>query len=95
MNKEIDKIKEKIIPILSEYNVTRAGLFGSFARGEQGTKSDIDILIEIKNGTDLIELIRLRDKLQKKMKRKVDLVEYNSIKKGLKSNILNDEIIIL
>jgi len=95
MNKEIDKIKEKIVPILRENNVTKAGIFGSYARGEQKKRSDVDILVEIDNGIDLIEFIRLRTKLQKAIKRKVDLVEYTCIRKELKNSILNDEIQII
>ena len=92
---EIEKIKEKIIPVLKEHNVTKAGIFGSYARGEQKDKSDIDLLIEICNGTDLFELIRLKTKLQKIINIKVDLVEYAGIRNELKTSILNDQIRII
>ena len=39
-------IKRKIIPILKKNHVVRAGIFGSYARGEQKKNSDIDILIK-------------------------------------------------
>jgi hypothetical protein len=92
---QIEKLKKKILPTLREYHVTKAGIFGSYARGEQTGKSDLDLLIEISRGTDLIELIRLRTKLQKIIKRKVDLVEYGGIRKEIRATILNDEIQIL
>jgi len=95
MNKELLVIKKQITPILREYRVTKAGIFGSYARGEQNKKSDIDILVKIDNETDLIELIRLRTKLQRMIKKKVDIVEYGSIRKEIKNSILNDEIQIL
>ncbi|MDP1695719.1 MAG: nucleotidyltransferase family protein [archaeon] len=95
MNKEIDKIKEKIVPILKENKVTKAGIFGSYARGEQKKRSDVDILIEIGNWADLIDLARLKIALEKSLKRKVDLVEYGGIRKELKESVLNDEIQIL
>mgnify|MGYP001585642499 FL=1 len=95
VSNQIKRIKVKIIPTLKEYHVTRASIFGSYARGEQSKKSDVDILIEIDRGTDLIELIRLRTKLQKIIKRKVDLVEYASIRKELKDSILNNQVPIL
>jgi uncharacterized protein len=91
----LEEIKKSVIPILKSYRVIKAGIFGSFARGEQNRKSDIDILIEVDNGTDLIELIQLKNILEKKVKRKVDIVEYRGIRKELKQNILNDEIEIL
>lgn len=92
---QIERIKVKIIPTLKEYRVVRASIFGSYARGEQNKKSDVDILIEIDRGTDLIELIRLRTKLQKIIKRRVDLVEYTSLRKELKDSILKNQVSIL
>ena len=95
MNKEIQTIKQKIIPILKKNKVSKAGIFGSYARGEQNGKSDVDILIEIGNWADLIDLARLKIALEKSLKRKVDLVEYVGIRKELKESILNAEIQIL
>jgi len=46
-NKEISRIKRKIIPILRKNDVVRAGIFGSYARGEAKKRSDIDILIKV------------------------------------------------
>lgn len=71
MNKELLVIKKQITPILREYRVTKAGIFGSYARGEQNKKSDIDILVKIDNGTDLIELIKLRTKLRRMIKKRL------------------------
>lgn len=92
---QIDEIKRKIIPILKDYNVTKAGIFGSYARGEQNKRSDIDILIKINDAAGLLTLIDLKLELQKAVKMKVDLVEYETIRKELREQILNDEIKIL
>ncbi len=94
-NNFLKEIRKKIVPLLKEHNVTRAGIFGSYARGEQNKKSDVDILVEIGDGTDLIELIRLRTKLQNIIKRKVDLVEYGGIRREIRDSILRDEVRIL
>ena len=93
--KEIEQINKKIVPVLKKFNVTKAGIFGSYARGEQKKRSDVDILIEIDNSADLFDLIRLQANLEKEVKRKVDLVEYNLIRKEIRESILNDEVQIL
>jgi len=92
---EIEQIKKKIVPVLKKFNVTKAGIFGSYARGEQKKRSDVDILIELDNSADLFDLIRLQANLEKEVKRKVDLVEYSLIRKEIRENILNDEVQIL
>jgi uncharacterized protein len=40
-----EEIRRKIVPVLKKHNVTRAGIFGSYARGEQTKESDVDILV--------------------------------------------------
>ena len=46
----IQIIKEKIIPILQQYGITKAAIFGSLAKGEATTISDVDILVETCKG---------------------------------------------
>ena len=97
MNKknELNSIKNKISSVLKEHKVTRAGIFGSFARGEQKKKSDVDILVELDIDYDLFDIARLKSLIERKLKRKVDLVEYECIRKEIKDNILRDEIPII
>lgn len=95
MKKSILEIKEKIVPLLKENKVTKAGIFGSYARGEEKKGSDVDILIEMNDGKGLMSIISLKLLLERKLKRKVDLVEYSLIRKELKSRILNEEIPII
>jgi len=73
-------IKKKVLPVLKRHSVKRAGIFGSFAREEAKTKSDVDILIEYQ-GQDksLFDLVDLKYDLEKTLSRKVDLVTYNSL----------------
>ena len=95
-NKEIEKIKSIIIKILKKNKVTRAGIFGSYSRGEQNKNSDIDIVVEINDkNMSLIGFIRLKLRLEEVLGKKVDLVEYSAIKSLIKDNILKEEIRIL
>ena len=95
-NREIEKIKEKIIPILKENKVKKAGIFGSYARGEQKKDSDIDLVVKIDDkNMSLIGFIRLIRLLEEALNKKVDLVEYSAIKPLIKDRILNEEIRII
>ena len=95
MNNEIELIKKKILPVLKEHKVTKAGIFGSCARGEQNKKSDLDILIEVNDNMGLIAFISLKMLIEKAIKKKIDLVEYDAIRKELREKILNEEIPII
>ena len=93
--KNLDNIKSKVLSILKSNKVTRAGIFGSYARGEDKENSDIDILVELNEDLSLLEVIRLKNLLEKTIKKKVDLVEYSLIRKELRDIILKEAIPIL
>ena len=91
----IEKIRARILPLLKKNEVARAGIFGSFARGEEKKGSDIDILIEFKGRKSLLDLASIEMKLEKALKKRVDLLTYNSISPLLKDRILKEEVRIL
>ncbi len=94
IRKNIEKIKPKIIEILKRYRVKRAGLFGSYVRGEQRKNSDIDILIEYPKGMGF-RFVGIALDLEKALRKKVDLLTYGGISPYLKKYILEDEVRIL
>ncbi|MEK6889074.1 MAG: nucleotidyltransferase family protein [Nanoarchaeota archaeon] len=94
INKNIDKIKPKILSVLKKYKIKKASIFGSYARGENKKSSDIDILIEQSKGMGL-EFVGLALDLEDALKRKVDLVSYGGIHPLIRKNILKDKKVIL
>ncbi|MBI2672510.1 nucleotidyltransferase family protein [Candidatus Woesearchaeota archaeon] len=94
-NKAIEKLKPIIIKILKKHGVKRAGIFGSYARGEQKKNSDIDILADIPKKVNLFDFVGIKLELEDALKKKVDLVEYKLIRPELKNIILNEEVKIL
>jgi len=93
--KEIEKIKRSVSSILKKGGVKRAGIFGSRARGDAKKNSDVDILVDIKENISLLQFISLKMELEKKLKRKVDLVEYKCVKPRLMKQIFSEEVRIL
>ncbi len=95
MESQIDKYKRLILPVLKKYGVIKASLFGSIVRGEMTNDSDIDILVEFQDGKTLLDLVGLQNALIEKLKRKVDVITYNSIHPLLKDQILAEHLEIL
>jgi uncharacterized protein len=91
----IQQIKKKITPILKRHDVKKAAIFGSYARGEEKKKSDVDILIEYKNDDkSLLDFIGLKLDLEKVLNKKVDLGEYCAIRPRIKEKILKEQVFI-
>jgi len=95
MKTHIEEIKQKTLPILQRYRVKRAGLFGSYVRGEMREDSDIDILVEIERDISLLDFVGIKLEIEEALGRKIDLVEYSTIKPLLKERILNEQVVIL
>jgi len=95
-NKEIKNIKNKLTPILKKNKVKKAGIFGSYARGENKNSSDIDILVEINNKNfSLLDLVKLKILMEKILNKKVDLIEYSTIHPMIKKQALKEEVRII
>ena len=91
----IDRVKDKILPVLQKYEVKQASFFGSIVRGKWNKKSDIDILVRLSDDLSLLDFIGLKHELEDTVGRKVDLVEYETIKEALKERILSEQVPIL
>ena len=95
MKDYIKKLGNKIVPVLRRYEVVRAALFGSCVRDELREDSDIDVLVEIKKDISLLDFVGLKLEIEEALGRKVDLIEYNTIKPLLRERILKEQVVIL
>ena len=94
IEKSISEIKPKIIQVLKKNKVKKAGIFGSYAKGEQRKNSDIDILIEPPKGIGF-GFAGIEIELENKLGKEVDLVTYKYLSPHIKKQVLNDEIRII
>jgi predicted nucleotidyltransferase len=90
----IATLKKNIIPILKRQDVVKAAVFGSCARGEMKKGSDIDLLVQFAGRKSLFDLVGLELELKKILKKKVDVLTYNSIHPLLRDIILNEQKVI-
>ena len=89
-----DDTRARLISVLRQHGVRRAGVFGSFARGEQTPTSDVDLLIEPDANATLFTLAGLEMALEEVLGRPVDLITFNAIetsaRQRLRERILHD-----
>lgn len=79
-----------------KYRVTEIGVFGSFVRGEQKRRSDVDILVEFdgRNIPGLIRLCEMERYFERLLRKKVDLVRKGGIRPELRKIILKEVVYI-
>lgn len=92
---EIKEILKKQKPAIREkYSVTKIGIFGSYVRGEQKKKSDVDILVEFEKPISLLKLVNLENFLADNIGIKVDIVPKEDIRQELKERILGEVVYV-
>ena len=79
-----------LIEICRSNDVTMLGLFGSTARGEATSTSDIDLLVRFSKPKSLVGVISLEQQLTALLGREVDLLTESALSPYLRERILHD-----
>lgn len=95
MGKEAINI-EAIVTYLKSQPVVKVWLFGSFASGEAGPESDVDLLISYdpEACVGMLKHTEILCRLEDILKKNVDLVPDDSLKENIKPFVLNNRIMI-
>ena len=80
----------KILDIAHRYGATSVKVFGSRARGDARPESDLDLLVEVVDGTSLFDLINMQDALGELLGIKVEVVTIAALHPMLKDDILRE-----
>lgn len=80
----------EILEVARRHGAGRVRMFGSCARGQQTPDSDIDLLVELEPGRDLFDLIELKQELEKKLRRRVDVLTEQSLSPYIREEVLRE-----
>ena len=70
------------------YRIREMGVFGSYARGEQREDSDPDLLVDLADGTTLVDYVGLQLELSDVLGLKVELASKETLKRRIGRHIL-------
>jgi len=89
-------LRERLLRICQENDIVFMAVFGSFVRGEQGKRSDIDVAIEFRenSGKSLLDLVRIEERLRKIFKRKVDLGIFSTLNPCIIEDVKREMLVI-
>lgn len=75
---------------MQRYNPSKIALFGSFARGEDTSRSDIDIMVNFKDRISLLQLVGIELELSELIGKKVELISERAVNPRIKPYIEKD-----
>lgn len=88
----LDLLRSLQTDLTARYKVRRIGVFGSIARREARADSDVDILVDFKDGADLFDLVELSDFLEEKIGRHVDLATPRALRPEIRDGVYRDVV---
>jgi predicted nucleotidyltransferase len=90
---EIIEQYRPLVRHLAEANgATDVRIFGSFARGTERADSDLDLLINLKPGGSLLDLIAIKQAVEDLLNRKVDVVTEGSLSPYIRHQVLQEAV---
>jgi predicted nucleotidyltransferase len=90
VNQLLQSKRQEIMLIAARYGATNVRVFGSVARGEARSDSDIDFLVNLEANRSLLDLARLLRELQALLNCPVDVVTEAGLRPRLRLQVLKE-----
>lgn len=80
-------LRERILEVATRHGARKVRVFGSVARGEAGPGADLDLLVEMEPGRDLLDLVALSEELEELVGHSVDVLADGGVSPHLRERI--------
>ena len=92
IGKAIKSRREDILRIVAKYGVQDIRVFGSVARGQSDADSDLDVLVKLKPGYSLLDIIAIKQDLEDLLGCEVDVVTETAISPYIREAVLKEAV---
>lgn len=84
--------RKLVLQIAAKHGAFNVRLFGSRARGDFNSESDLDLLVDFEPERSLLDQIGLQQELEESLKRRVDVVTSTSLHRAIQNEILQEAV---
>ena len=92
IGRELKAKRTDILRLAGRHGATDVRIFGSVARGEAGSDSDVDFLVKMGPERSLLDHVALWQDLEDLLGRKVDLVSEKALHRLMRDQILKEAV---
>lgn len=94
VGRRVRRHRQQIKDIVASYGASNVRVFGSVARGDERPESDIDLLLDLREGTGLFTLGRLRRDLEDLLAARVDVLPADGLKPDVRIAVEPDLVVL-
>jgi len=91
---KIAENKEKIMAVAMKHGAENLRVFGSVARNEDHPQSDVDFLVTMRSGCDLLDMVALEQELEGVLHRKTDVISEDEVSPYLRARIFKEAVAV-
>ncbi|MEW6388123.1 MAG: nucleotidyltransferase family protein [Thermodesulfobacteriota bacterium] len=92
LNELLQEKREEILRLAAKHGAYNVRVFGSVARGEADSLSDVDVLVDLEPGRNLLDLGGLLMELQELLGCKVDVVPEKGLRSRIRERVLHEAV---
>lgn len=89
---DLERYRDDILRIAQRHGAQRVRLFGSVARGDSGEGSDVDLVVALDEGRSLLDLVALKQEIEKLLHRSVDVVTDRALSPYIRDRVLAEAV---
>ncbi len=90
----VSTLRRAMPELAARYSIKSLAVFGSYARNEQRSSSDLDLLVEFVEPPSLLKFIEIENHLSDLLGVKVDLVMKDALKPRIGTRVLSEAIAV-
>lgn len=89
---ELRNYRSPILSLMESYGAQNVRVFGSVARNEATPNSDIDLLVSLRPGVSLFDIVSMQFAIEALLKQKVDILSEKGISPYIRDDVLKEAI---
>ena len=88
----INDRRDEILEIANKYGAVSVRIFGSVARNEDAPESDLDVIVDMKQGASLLDIVAIKQDIEDLLGIRVDLVTEAAISPYIRDKVLGEAV---
>ena len=88
----LQHLKDKILDIARKHNAEKVYVFGSCARREETSGSDVDLLVDFNRNATLFDQVDIQNEIRSLLECKVDVVSKRGLHPYIRHRVLAEAV---